>query len=310
MGQSVQKKTNSNDESWNLLSSALDVFPVGLVIFGRDLKMIHANRYLKNLLDYADNFFQGPPKSLEDVFRYNALRGEYGPGDPAEIVKERMALVEKRVRHVYERTRPNGTVLEVRGEPLPGGGFATVYVDVTEQRAGQKALEYMATHDTLTGISNRVSLEAQLARLGRNPGQDRFAALLFIDLNGFKNVNDKFGHSAGDELLKVVGARLKRAVREVDFVCRAGGDEFVLILKHAEDKRGIEAVAARLSSSIAEPFVINDQVIRVSASIGIAQYPADTEDPARLMELADAAMYRSKTTQQSVVFTEGLAIAS
>ena len=166
---------------------------------------------------------------MEALFRFNAARGEYGPGDLEEQVSRRVELVSQRKAHVYERTRPNGTVLEIRGVPIAGGGFVTTYFDVTEQRRSQATIAHMALHDPLTDLPNRMLFTDRLQTAIALAKRTGLFAVHYLDVDNFKPVNDNFGHQAGDELLIGVAKLLSRTVRENDTVARLGGDEFAIV---------------------------------------------------------------------------------
>ncbi|HEV8629832.1 MAG TPA: EAL domain-containing protein, partial [Thermoanaerobaculia bacterium] len=159
-------------------------------------------------------------------------------------------------------------------------------------RAAQ--IEYQAFHDPLTGLPNRAAftdrLEAKLITARARNGR---LAVLFLDLDGFKHINDSLGHSAGDRVLQTLGKRLRRAVREGDFVCRFGGDEFTMLLEigKAEDA---EAVGQKLLSAVAEPCMVEGERLYVTGSLGVALYPENGDDPEALLRNADAAMYLAK----------------
>jgi diguanylate cyclase (GGDEF)-like protein len=272
-----------------LLEAVVNNFPGGLLLFDRDLNLVLCNDRQRQLLEYPEELFaQGNP-TLERMFRFNAQRGEYGPGDPEAHVSTRMELVARRAAHVFERTRPNGTILEIRGMPLPDGGFVTTYVDVTEERRNQALIAHLAHHDPLTGLANRALMMDRLhmALAGVKRGQK--IALHYIDLDKFKPINDRHGHAAGDQVLKRVASALLRSVRETDTVARLGGDEFVIIQVHIEAAADAETVARRVLDAIGEPA---DHA--VTASIGIAYAPWDGETADELLRKADLALYRSK----------------
>lgn len=139
-----------------------------------------------------------------------------------------MELIRKRVPHIFERVRPNGRVVEIRGTPIAGGGFVTSYTDVTENRQRQASVAEQALTDPLTGLSNRLHFDDRLSHAFAFAKRGEHFALHFIDLDDFKPINDKFGHEAGDIVLKEIARLLKNVLRETDTVARLGGDEFVI----------------------------------------------------------------------------------
>ena len=182
-----------------------------------------------------------------------------------------------------------------------------VVADISERKRvaaeAMEKLEHAALHDALTGLANRPSfLEHLRTGLRRATRTNTELAVLFIDLDNFKMVNDSFGHAAGDELLKAVGARLQAAVRGMDVVARQGGDEFLILLSDLESKafrdlssgRAAEVVAGKVRAILREPFVVEGIEIYVSASIGISLYPSDGADAETLLKHADVAMYAAK----------------
>ncbi len=281
-------------ERARLLEAVVDNFPGGISVFDKDLRMVLCNAQQKRLLDYPDNMFAKGFPSLEDIYRFNAIRGEYGAGDPEAHVELRMDLARQQKAHVFERTRPNGIVIEIRGMPLKGGGFVTTYLDVTEQRRSQATVAHMAHHDPLTGLPNRILFRDRLEQAVARARRGESIALLFLDLDRFKPVNDGFGHAVGDNLLRAVAERLNRAKRETDTVARLGGDEFALIQTAIARDSDAAAFAGRLVNSVSRPYMIDEQRISIGASVGIAVAPRHGLDPERLLNKADAALYRCK----------------
>jgi diguanylate cyclase (GGDEF)-like protein len=282
-------------ERIRLLEAVIDNFPGGIMLFDKDLNLVVCNEQQKELLQYPDELFAGGHPALEQIFRFNASRGEYGPGDIEAHVQKRMDLAREQRAHVVERTRPNGTVLQIRGVPLQGGGFVTTYLDVSEQRRDQAMIAHLAHHDPLTDLPNRAllldRLEQALARVRRG----ETVALLYLDLDHFKPVNDRFGHAVGDALLQQVAARLRAATRETDTVARIGGDEFVTLQSGVRQVADINLLARRLVVSLAMPYAIAGHTIEIGASVGIAVSPSDALDADQLIQMADCALYRSKS---------------
>lgn len=157
------------------------------------------------------------------------------------------------------------------------------------------AIEHLALHDQLTGLHNRHALLEQLGQLLGPKGRQRARfGLLFMDLDGFKPVNDRYGHATGDAVLKAVAGRINSCVRQQDFAARIGGDEFVVVLQNIEQADAVTAMAQRIRTSLAQPLMIDGQQIRVGASIGMVSYPADGATADALLARADQMMYEIK----------------
>jgi len=169
--------------------------------------------------------------------------------------------------------------------------------DISERRRGEEQLAYLAYHDPLTGLPNRVLVEQQLdLALARARRTDSSVALMFVDLDAFKEVNDELGHAAGDQLLTGVAARLRSVLRDSDVLARQGGDEFLVVLSdlHEEPVAAAERVSGKLLGALREPFVVGTAELRTGASIGVSLFPDDAADTETLLRHADAAMYRAK----------------
>jgi diguanylate cyclase (GGDEF)-like protein/PAS domain S-box-containing protein len=167
--------------------------------------------------------------------------------------------------------------------------------EIAERQHAQQSIKHMAEHDGLTGMANRALLEERLkVALDHARQTGRLVAVLFIDLDRFKNVNDVMGHDAGDILLKSVAQRLQQAVRASDTVARFGGDEFVILMTGSETSAGYQKLAQRVHHALRQPVRIGVREINVSASIGISVYPQDGQDAADLLKNADVAMYHAK----------------
>ncbi len=167
--------------------------------------------------------------------------------------------------------------------------------EITERRQSEEHARHLAHHDTLTGLPNRTLLEERLTfALSRATETNGMVALMFIDLDRFKTINDSLGHLAGDQLLQAVGQRLRGCIQGRDTVARQGGDEFVVVLGEIHDEEQVRQVAERIYHRLAEPFRIDRMELHVTPSIGIALYPRDGEDVLALMKSADTAMYQAK----------------
>jgi diguanylate cyclase (GGDEF)-like protein/PAS domain S-box-containing protein len=193
------------------------------------------------------------------------------------------------------------TYFSVSGEPRFSAegaflGYRGVGRDVTELANARERITSLAYTDALTGLANRASFNAALEHaVSASRRHDRRLALMFLDLDGFKQVNDAYGHDSGDRYLAEVGARLGSCLRSDDVVARIGGDEFVVLLEQVTEVQHVETVARKLLAEIARPYALNaGGELHLSASIGISLFPDDAADPRILMKHADAAMYCAK----------------
>jgi len=164
-------------------------------------------------------------------------------------------------------------------------------------------IEHLAFHDTLTQLPNRAYLSYVVDQaIGQHRESEEGFALLFLDLDRFKSVNDTQGHEAGDKLLRLVAKRLLASVREHDVVARLGGDEFVILLRNITQREPVTRITEQLVTAIQEPFALQGQTCLISVSIGVALFPHDGADEQTLMKRADAAMYRAKQAGKNTAY--------
>jgi diguanylate cyclase (GGDEF)-like protein len=248
------------------------------------------------------------------VEMYDLPRDRVGPGTPlAEIVDLRFEAgsfpAMSRDEYLHWRTNVaisneptdsivelrNGRTFKIRHRPMPDGGWVATHEDITEQRRSEVKIEYMAHHDALTDLANRVLLNQRLEQaLGQRIHREQMIAVHHLDLDQFKAVNDTFGHPAGDKLLKIVAERLRALVRDTDTIARMGGDEFVIVQTPITEPTDATSLAQRIIASISEPFEIDGHQAVIGASVGIAVGPGDGLRPDRLLRNADLALYRAK----------------
>ena len=421
-----EKLLRQND----MLSAIIENFPGGVSVFDADLRLAAHNDKFKQLMELPDFLFEKPNLCFEDFIRYNATRGDYGPGDPEQQVAGMVVRARNFQPHTFERIRPNGTALEIRGMPLPDGGFVTIYMDITErkradlqQRIAATAFEsqegmfitdatrrilrvnqaftditgysseeavgqtpsllksgrhdagfyaamtdslqcsgiwqgeiwdrrknrevfpvwlmitavkddggnisnYVATmtditvrkyaedeirnlafYDTLTQLPNRRLLSDRLGQLmAASKRGGRYGALMFLDLDNFKPLNDAHGHAVGDLLLVEASERLRSCVREIDTVARFGGDEFVVLWSELEpgiaaSRAQAEIVAEKIRSRLAESYLLTirregqaDTRIEhhCTVSIGVTLFINHESSQDDILKWADKAMYEAK----------------
>lgn len=263
------------------------------IVFEKDGLVRKCNRMFATMLGYAPADLIGQLTSTWFA-------------DPSEYERTAMAAARRiRTGQVYERElrvrRKDGETLwcGVRGQGVrPGSlddGTIWVYSDISERKASEERIRHLAHHDALTGLPNRRLLEDRLARaLGQARRAHSYAAVMLIDLDGFKAVNDGHGHRTGDRVLAAVGQRLRRCVRETDTVARVGGDEFVVVLTDQRTPENAATVAEKIITAVAEPVTVGEAQFEIGASIGISVYPRDGQSPEDLLKHADTAMYRVK----------------
>src|SRR5450432_417863 len=247
------------------------------------------------------------------VEMYDLPRERVGPGIPlAEIVDMRFEVgsFPAMSRDDYLNWRNNlvasavpsntivelrdGRTFEIRHRPMPDNGWVATHEDITEQRRSEVKIEYMAHHDSLTDLANRVLLNERLEHaLDRIDGK-QMVAIHHLDLDQFKAVNDTFGHPVGDKLLKIVADRLRGLVRDTDTTARMGGDEFVIVQAPIADPADATSLAQRIIKLMSEPYDIDGNQAVIGASIGIAVGPGGGLSPDKLLRNADLALYRAK----------------
>jgi diguanylate cyclase (GGDEF)-like protein len=262
-------------------SAALDNMSQGLTLFDAEDRLIVSNRRFEEMF--------GTPSagaSAADLLREAGLdRASVGGTGP----------------FARETVLPDGRSIAISRQPVAGGGHVVTYDDVTERRRSEARLAHMARHDSLTGLPNRLlfreQMEYVLARVRRGEG----VAVLYLDLDHFKEVNDTLGHSAGDALLQQAASRLLACTRETDMVVRLGGDEFAVVQSETVQPNDSTALARRLLAAMAEPFDLAfpgsggaDHRVTIGTSIGIAVADAALASPDALLKCADMALYRAK----------------
>lgn len=174
-------------------------------------------------------------------------------------------------------------------------GASIIARDITERRRIEERIRYLAQHDALTGLPNRVLFRDRIGQaIVQARRHQQLLAVLFLDLDGFKHINDSLGHQIGDHLLRMTARRLQRCLREGDTIARLGGDEFVMCLSGLSEGNGAMPVAAKILEALREPFYVEQHELHVSGSIGISIYPSDGDDAELLMRAADTAMYHAK----------------
>lgn len=275
----------------------------GLLIYGKDGRAISCNAAATRILGLSEPEILGkvaaewPVKlTLEDgtpmTVENTPSRRAFETGVPQRDVIVHLAHPDGSELWASVSSHP----LVREGETIPYG-VVSAFTDITERRRAQEQIAFLAYHDSLTKLPNRALLDEHLALgLARARRSGAAVALLYVDLDDFKAVNDSLGHAAGDELLRRIAVRLRGVVRSTDLLARQGGDEFLILLTDLDrDPRlSAEAVAKQVEAALLEPFSIADAEFEIGSSIGISIYPHDANDADTLLRHADAAMYEVK----------------
>lgn len=255
-----------------------------------DGRLLDCNDALAHILGY---------ESREELLRLSLWELSHSPQERAaalDRLRQRGALSNLELR-LRRKDGGGAWVLENQNLLADDGGEALVeatLIDITERKEFEQRIEHQAFHDPLTGLPNRSFLEQRLGVLAAEARWNRRGlAVMYVDLDGFKAVNDALGHAVGDRVLGAAAGRLKECVREGDLVARVGGDEFVLLLPQVQEA-GAARIAGQILARMREPFVMDGHGLRVTASLGIALVPRDGFEAAGLLGSADAAMYRAK----------------
>jgi diguanylate cyclase (GGDEF)-like protein/PAS domain S-box-containing protein len=273
---------------------------IGDAVLVTDLagKLTYMNLEAETLTGWSSETALG--RSLADVFRIVDGETRRTAPDPARRAIEEDQTVGLAVGCILVRRDGSEVAIEDSAAPIHGRdgavtGAVIVFHSVAHSRAEAERMSYLAKHDQLTGLVRPAQLTERLTQaIGQAHRHGRQVGLLFIDLNRFKEINDEYGHDAGDHVLKAIAARLSSCVRETDTVCRRGGDEFLILLPEIEGQQDAARVADKVLAALADPHALEGATVYGGASIGISVYPEDGRDAATLLRFADTAMYRAK----------------
>ncbi len=265
----------------------------GVLITDTRQRITAVNRAFSEITGYSENEALGQTPRL-------LASGRHDHGFFIEMW-HRLAALGHWQGEIYNR-RKNGelypswlTISSVRNEEEVITHFVAVFADISSLKQAEARLDYQAHHDPLTGLPNRTLFESRLqASLNSHTDEAGQGAVLFLDLDRFKHINDSLGHPVGDLLLQGIATRLREQVRDIDTVARLGGDEFIILLPGLQTSAAAEIIANKVLACFAAPFQAGEHEFFTSASIGASLYPQDGNDVATLVKNADAAMYRSK----------------
>jgi diguanylate cyclase (GGDEF)-like protein len=295
--QQVEGSQRELQEQKFMLDTAINNMGEGLCMFDAEKRLVVCNdRYAK--------MYQLPPELLragtshreiiKNRITNGILKGETSDRAANQLISTLGALPSDAISSRINELADDRLVCVTR-QPMAGGGWVATHLDVTEQRRSEAKITYMAQHDALTDLPNRVLLRERLKHalaITRRGGPH--LAVLMLDLDRFKEVNDTLGHPAGDTLLQGVAARLRGCIRETSLIARLGGDEFAVIEYVADPVVEATALAERIRKALCEPFDLGDHQVITGTSIGIAIAPRDGTDSDEILKSADLALYSAK----------------
>ncbi len=275
------------------LEAAVNNMSQGLCMFDADHKLVICNENYAALYGLPRDLVK-PGTTIEQILSYRVERGVHPVGEKEDYFKRRMDLIEHEREDVDTVELQDGRILSILHHPMAGGGWVSTHQDITEQRKTEERIRHLARHDSLTDLPNRLMFRETMDAAEERIKRREIFAVLAVDLDHFKAVNDTLGHGVGDTLLRLVASRLKQACREGDMISRLGGDEFAILTGTLMRAADAAEVADRIVKQMAMPFDVDGHSVVIGASVGIAVAPVDGTTAETLLKNADLALYRAK----------------
>jgi diguanylate cyclase (GGDEF)-like protein len=273
--------------------AAVENMTQGLCMFDGEEKLIICNTRWADLFGIP-RVLMTPGTSFRAVLQARIANGHYPGRSADDIIAERAAMRKDGRPKTFEQHLADGRIVQTYQQPMADSGWVSTFEDVTERRRAEAQIAHMSRHDALTDLPNRVLFREHMEKTLPRVRRGEPLAVLCLDLDDFKGVNDSFGHAAGDTVLQSVAARLRECVRETDTVARLGGDEFAILQVGGTQPTQATALAERVVEMLARPFEFAGHQLVIGASVGIAVSPSDGDHPDQLMKNADLALYRVK----------------
>ena len=279
------------------LDAAVNNISIGLCMMDGRGRLVICNHPYARIYNLPPALLQ-PGTLLEAILGHLFQEGMSSDGTREEYVSWRRDVIGRRE---YGKTihEFNGRIIMMQHHPMADGGWVSTHEDITEQRQNEARIRHLARHDALTDLPNRFEFLEQMAKAEAGLCRGEMAAVLYIDLDHFKAVNDTRGHAAGDEVIKQASARIWGTTRETDVLARLGGDEFALLMRPIGSAADAAKVADRIIKAMAAPMLIEGQQVEIGASVGIAVGPGDGTKTDTLIKNADLALYRAKSEGRS-----------
>jgi diguanylate cyclase (GGDEF)-like protein len=275
------------------LDAALNNMSQGLVMFDSSASVVVCNKRFIDMYGLPPASVR-PGCSLRELLARRVASGNFIADDVQPYLADLMHAVAQGKPFSKIVTLPGDRIISIVNQPMAGGGWVATHEDITERLRAEEKIKRLAQYDALTDLPNRVTfyerMEAMLGRLRRS----EMIAVLSLDLDRFKNVNDTLGHPIGDLLLRAAADRMRSCVRSEDLVARLGGDEFAIVQVPSAQSSDASGLAARLIEAVGAPYDLDGHQVIVGISVGIAMAPSDGDKPDQLMKCADLALYRAK----------------
>ena len=283
---------NFSRNDGQLLHTVLNNMSQGVLLFDSALKLVICNQRYIEMYGLSPEIVK-PGCTLRDLLDGRMQAGTFS-GDPVEYVARLAECIVEGKTFSSVTKLADGRIISLVSKPIFGGGWLATHEDITERQSAEERIGHMARHDALTDLPNRVLMRERLEHELKRVKRGESLAVLCLDLDHFKSVNDTLGHPIGDELLKLVADRLRGCTREPDTIARLGGDEFAIIMTKMQKENDPATLARRIRESIIKPYQIEGHQIITDISIGISLSPDDGTEPDELLKNADMALYGAK----------------
>jgi diguanylate cyclase (GGDEF)-like protein len=275
------------------LDTAVGNMSQGLTMFDKSGTLVLCNQRYIEMYGLSPDVIK-PGCTVNDVVEHRIATGSLTVLEAQGYVNDRQETLTHGKIVTKDFKLPNGREIVVTRRPVQGGGWVATHEDITERRRAEAQIAHMAYHDALTGLGNRTLLRQQLEAALLQVQRGERIAVLYLDLDNFKTLNDSLGHTGGDTLLKAVAERLRGCLRQTDTIARMGGDEFAIVQTALEQPADAEYLARRLREAVKTPLDVDGQRMSADVSIGISLAPNDGTDANQLLKQADMAMYAAK----------------
>ncbi|MCW5722691.1 MAG: EAL domain-containing protein [Devosia sp.] len=295
--ESVQKRGLELERQNLRLDAAVNNISIGLCMMDAKGRLVICNEPYARIYHLPADYIR-PGTQLEDILGHLFDVGMSAGGTREEYIAWRREVIARGEygKNIHEL---KGRVILMQHHPMKDGGWVSTHEDITEQRQNEARIRHLARHDALTDLPNRIEFLEQMALAEAALQRGEMAAVLYIDLDHFKAVNDMLGHAVGDEVIKQAAVRLWGATRETDLLARLGGDEFALLLRPLDNADTAARIADRIIKAMSSPMTIGGQRVEIGASVGIALGPGDGVTTDTLVKNADLALYKAKSEGRS-----------